>query len=601
MPAWKKYLSAGSDSDSELSASEVRKRNATIGDEVYVEGYQVYQEGHGAPVEQASPLGYHVGWFGILFLNVSQMVGTGVFSTPGNILKNLDSVGLSLIYWVIGAIIAAAALPIYLEYASLFPNRSGGQTAYLEQAYPKPPFLFPTAYAFFTMAFSFSSSNAVVLARYIYNAAGVDASEWQNKGLAMGAYTFLALLCLLSNKWSLRLMNLISAVKLIILVFIVITGFVVLGGHTRVQDPGANFRNSFDGVTNNANAIVNALVSINFAYTGYTNAFNVVGELKRPFRTLKIATPVSLLIVSILYILANVAYFAAVPKEVIAESGELTAALFFQAVYGEGGRALPALVAVSAAGNIMAVIIGSTRAMRECARQGVVPWPHIWVSTRPFGTPLAPILLKWALTCIVIAALPFGDAFNFLVDLRSYPDNVFLLLLVAGVYVIRYNRKKQGIPQAPFQVWHIAAIFSILVALFILVMPWYPPEGGATGGNVSFWYATYCVVGLGLLAGCVIYYFLWVWFLPRIYGYKIRTETLVLDDGAVTHRLLRIPNDQVDEWDRTHDDAGNLIADSSASGNEDGAARTQDGKFLKRVHVKESRVSSPQPDAALKP
>lgn len=139
------------------------------------------------------------------------------------------------------------------------------------------------------------------------------------------------------------------------------------------------------------------------------------------------AAPVSLLIVSILYILANVAYFAAVPAADIASSGELTAALFFEAVFGEAGRALPALVAVSAAGNIMAVIIGSTRAIRECARQGVVPWAHVWVSTRPFGTPFAPVLLKWFLTCVVILALPFGDAFNFLVDLRSYPDAVSLL------------------------------------------------------------------------------------------------------------------------------------------------------------------------------
>ena len=75
-------------------------------------------------------------------------------------------------------------------------------------------------------------------------------------------------------------MNLISAVKLIILIFIVITGFVVLGGGTRVKDPRANFRNSFDGMTNNANGFVNALVNINFAYTGYNNAFNVVAEIK---------------------------------------------------------------------------------------------------------------------------------------------------------------------------------------------------------------------------------------------------------------------------------------------------------------------------------
>jgi amino acid transporter len=176
----------------------------------------------------------------------------------------------------------------------MFPHRSGGQVVYLEQAYPRPALLFPTAYAFFTVVFSFSSSNAVgkwalnctyeanpiVLARYIYRAAEYDAGEWANKGLAIGANTFLSLLCLLSTRWSIRLMNLISAVKLIILVFIAITGFVVLGGGTRVKDPHVNFRNSFDGITNNANGIVNALVNINFAYTGYSNAFNVVAEIK---------------------------------------------------------------------------------------------------------------------------------------------------------------------------------------------------------------------------------------------------------------------------------------------------------------------------------
>ena len=50
---------------------------------------------------------------------------------------------------------------MYLEYAALFPNRSGSLVTYLEQAYPRPVFLFPTAFAFFTVAFSFSSSNAV--------------------------------------------------------------------------------------------------------------------------------------------------------------------------------------------------------------------------------------------------------------------------------------------------------------------------------------------------------------------------------------------------------------------------------------------------------
>jgi hypothetical protein len=40
-----------------------------------------YQEAVGAPVESKSPLGYHVGWLTIIFLNINQMIGTGIFST----------------------------------------------------------------------------------------------------------------------------------------------------------------------------------------------------------------------------------------------------------------------------------------------------------------------------------------------------------------------------------------------------------------------------------------------------------------------------------------------------------------------------------------
>lgn len=44
-------------------------------------GETTYQEASGAPLEEQSPLGYRVNWLAIIFLNVNQMIGTGVFST----------------------------------------------------------------------------------------------------------------------------------------------------------------------------------------------------------------------------------------------------------------------------------------------------------------------------------------------------------------------------------------------------------------------------------------------------------------------------------------------------------------------------------------
>lgn len=85
-----KKLFWGNDSDENVDLSVVKEKNAQIGEQIYVDGVPIYQDGNGAPVEQVSPLGYHVGYAGILFLNVSQMVGTGVFSTRKKSISTLS-------------------------------------------------------------------------------------------------------------------------------------------------------------------------------------------------------------------------------------------------------------------------------------------------------------------------------------------------------------------------------------------------------------------------------------------------------------------------------------------------------------------------------
>ena len=66
-----------------------------------------------------------------------------------------------MIYWFIGFLMAIAGLSIYLELASYFPNRSGSEVVYLEQAYPRPKHFFPIAFAVQSVLLSFSSSNAI--------------------------------------------------------------------------------------------------------------------------------------------------------------------------------------------------------------------------------------------------------------------------------------------------------------------------------------------------------------------------------------------------------------------------------------------------------
>ncbi|KAH0067415.1 amino acid transporter, partial [Aureobasidium melanogenum] len=102
-----------------------------------------YQEVSGAPVETKSSLGYAVGPVTIVLINVGKMIGTGVYSTPATILKGTGSVGTSMIFWALGLLTSGTSLAVYLEYASYFPNRSGSEVVYLEQAFPRPKYFFP--------------------------------------------------------------------------------------------------------------------------------------------------------------------------------------------------------------------------------------------------------------------------------------------------------------------------------------------------------------------------------------------------------------------------------------------------------------------------
>jgi len=79
-------------------------------------------------------------------LVISRVIGSGIFATPGVLVKDVGSVGLSMALWTLGAIIAACGLAISLEYGCMLP-RSGGEKVYLEFTYRKPRFLASTLVA----------------------------------------------------------------------------------------------------------------------------------------------------------------------------------------------------------------------------------------------------------------------------------------------------------------------------------------------------------------------------------------------------------------------------------------------------------------------
>lgn len=486
----------------------------------------------------------HVGRVSAAFLVFNRMIGTGIFATPSSIFAQCGSVGLALFIWVAGMIIAAAGLAVYMEFGTGLP-RNGGEKNYLEYVYRRPKYLITAMYASYVVLLGWAGSNSVVFGEYILHAAGVEVDRWNQRGVGLACITAAFLIHAFAVNWGLRLQNFLGIVKLLILLLIICSGFAALAGHLQpgVEKPD-NFTNAFKGTTGSAYGIVTSLYNVIWSYVGYSNANYALSETKNPVKTLKIAAPAALGAVAILYMLANIAYFAAVPREEILSSGRVLAASFFRNMFGpKAETALSVFVALSAFGNVLAVIFSQGRLVQEIGREGILPWSRFWGSNKPFNSPLVGLFEHWVVSVIIMLAPPPGDAFNFILNVISYPlaiVNVF----VAGALVHLYlhptaAHRPRWAP--PFRATLPVTIFFLLSNIYLVVAPFVPPDEGQSIYE-SIPYYLHCLVGIAILLAGAVYWVIWTKVMPWIGGYTLVRETSLDSTGWSRSNFVKVKN-----------------------------------------------------------
>ncbi|PVG03930.1 amino acid transporter [Serendipita vermifera] len=463
-----------------------------------------------------------------VFLIINKMIGTGIFSTPSGIYRATGSVGVSLFLWVIGGILTFTGLSVYLEFGLQIPL-SGGEKNYLERVYRKPKYLATSIFASQMVLLGFSSGNSFAFGRYVLFAAGqVNPNQWAARGIAIACITFAVLLHSILPKWGMRLFNALGIFKVIVLLLIVFSGFAALAGHLKIPDDQPqpdNFRHAFTfndalgagGVYNYATA----LLRIVYSYKGWENANYVLSEVKHPRKTLSIAAPLAIGGVMILYVLANVAYFAAIPADDLANSGVIVAGLFFRNVFGNsaGARALPVFVALSNIGNVLAVSFAHARVNQELAKEGILPFSKFFASNKPFNSPAASLFLHWIVTVIVLVAPPPGEVYEFIVDLYTYPGAWINSFVAGGLIYLHWKKSENW--SSPWYSFDGFNLIYLLSNVFLAIVPFIPPKNG---NETSYPYYVFPIVGVGVLILGIAYWTLWVKILPRIGGYKIVSE-----------------------------------------------------------------------------
>ncbi|KAL1964613.1 hypothetical protein VTN77DRAFT_6787 [Rasamsonia byssochlamydoides] len=473
------------------------------------------------------------------FLIFNRIIGTGIFATPSSILELTGSVGLSLFIWVAGMLIAMAGTAVYLEWGTAIP-RNGGEKNYLEYVYTKPKFLATAMFAAYAVLLGWAAGNSVIFGEYILNAAQVEVTRWNQRGVGLACISAAFLIHATALKWGLRLQNFLGTIKLIIILIIVVTGWVALAGHLKIEKPD-NFSNAFAGTRGSAYGIVTALYNVIWSFIGYSNANYALSETRNPTRTLKIAAPMAVISVGVLYILVNIAYFAAVPKEDILSSGQILAATFFRNMFGERAeRVMSVFVALSAFGNVLSVLFSQGRIVQELGREGVLPFSKVWASNWPFNSPAAGLFEHYIVSVIVMLAPPPGDAYNFLLNLIAYPLSIVNVFVSGGLIYIYLNRSKFPSWAPGIRASLPVVIFFFLSNVYLTVAPYVPPDAGESVYQ-DLPYYLHCVVAIGIFAVGAIYYVAWAIVLPRLGKYTLVKETIVGEDGWSRSIFTRVP------------------------------------------------------------
>ncbi|CAG8476925.1 6668_t:CDS:2 [Ambispora gerdemannii] len=431
-------------------------------------------------------------WNGVSLV-VGLMIGSGIFASPGPVAEHAGSVGMSLMVWLACGLLACTGALSYAELGAEIPL-SGGDHAYLSHAYGSlPAFLFswtaitclkPGSNAIIAMIF------AEYINRIIYHTAfeketdhpSNETHQWFNKIMASFCILIVSFINVYSVRLATRTQDFFTLVKLIALAVIAIIGFVVLGkGGITENFEGDLFADSSETLGDYALAFYSGL----WAYDGWNNVNFVAGEMKNPSRDLPRVIMLGLPMVIVFYLLANVAYYAVLPSNIVKNTNTI-ALDFGKKIFGATGGLLFALcVAASCFGAVNGSIFTGGRVIYVASREGYLP--SVFGKVHPkWNTPTAALAMQASLTILMILAGTFATLVNF----YSVAAWVFYFLTSFGLLILRW--REPDLPR-PYRVWITTPIIFCCVAVFLVVMPFIrvPLESLAALGFISagvpFW------------------------------------------------------------------------------------------------------------------
>ncbi|XP_048752301.1 Y+L amino acid transporter 2-like isoform X2 [Ostrea edulis] len=389
---------------------------------------------------------------------VGIIVGSGIFISPKGVLMESGSVGMSLIVWVLCGVISLVGAICYAELGTMI-LKSGADYAYIMEAFGHfPAFL----YLWVAIIIIIPTGNAITAQTFAYYVLEPLFPDCEAPGEAV---TLLAAVCItlltFVNAWNVkmaaRVQDVFTITKVLALVIIIVTGMVYLYIGDR-----ESFKEPFENSETELGRIALSFYSGLFSYAGWNYLNFVTEELKNPYRNLPRAIGISIPLVTFIYVLANVAYFAVLtPAEMIASKA--TAVTFAGRTLGVMAWIMPVFVACSTFGSVNGAIFTSSRLYFVGARQGHLP-DFLATLNMKFFTPLPSLLFGCFMSLVMLCSRDIQVLINY----AAFVETLFITISIAGLLYMRYKFPER---ERPIKVFILLPIFFIFICVFLLLMP----------------------------------------------------------------------------------------------------------------------------------
>ena len=376
---------------------------------------------------------------------ISNMVGTGIFTTTGFMLAGGAAPGDVLVAWLLGGVLAFCGALCYGELGANLPA-SGGEYHYLSRLL-HPALGYVSGWVSLVAGFA-APIAAAAMAMHFYAAAVFPG--WPVRTMAVATIVLLSGLHAADVRVGSRAQWWFTVVKVALIAALIAGVLLVRPDFTRLVE----FRPRF--WLSSPFAVM--LIFVCFAYSGWNASAYIGAEIVAPERNLPRSLLIGTGVVMALYVLVNVAYLSAVPAEQLAGHKEV-AQIVGAAQFGpRGGRAVAGLIALCLTGTVSAMVFIGPRVAEVMAADGLLPSRLARLSARG-----VPALAVW-IQAIVSSLFAIAAVFDQLLIYVGYTLNIFGAL--TAVALVRLRRRGE----ARWQVCRGYPLPPLLFAAFALWM-----------------------------------------------------------------------------------------------------------------------------------